>query len=139
MNTPIIDTKCSSCRRPYRGRGEWGLVILAGKLVGITCPRCADVKTPGHASPDQTHMEGTAGFQSLTAEDWIREGHLSSLVHLAGGPEQGLTLHLDQAEISTAEQASELGHTLLVLGQLMTPAGSSQTHDLKEGPGINAS
>lgn len=135
MNTPIIDTKCSSCRRPYRGRGEWDLVILANKLVGTTCPRCAETKTSGYNC--SVRAAETADLHGMAVEGRIRGQSLSPQVHLLSHPGKGLTLRLDQTQISTPNQATELGHTLLLLGQLLNPASSS-TREHEEGPGFNA-
>lgn len=140
MNTPIIDTKCSSCRHPYRGRGEWDLIIQRGKLVGIVCPRCSggpEVKTPG-PSPTPSAVDASAADVTWI-EEWVREGTLSPLVHLAYTHAHGLILELDPTPISSRQQASELGHTLLLLAALLGPVGSSSPGDLMEGPGLNAS
>lgn len=135
MKTSIIDTKCSACRRPYRGRGEWDMLTLNGKLVGITCPRCVEMKTPS-----RNHSNGaidSAAHEDTAAADLGVKGNFSSLVHLAGRKGRNLTLQIDQAEIWTKEQATELGQTLLLLGQLLIPTSSS-SHELEEGPNLNA-
>ncbi|MCP2255083.1 hypothetical protein LY13_003857 [Prauserella aidingensis] len=35
--------KCSRCRRPYRGRGDWNITVEDGVVVGALCPRCQTV------------------------------------------------------------------------------------------------
>lgn len=135
MNAPIIDTKCSSCRRPYRGRGEWDLVILANKLVGTICPRCVETEGPDRRLAPAVRVADPADSPSVEKE--IGMHRLSPLVHLLSQTGRGLTLQLDQAQISIPEHATELGHTLLLLGQLLNPTSSS-TPELKEGPGLNA-
>lgn len=32
--------KCTRCRRPYRGRGDWNIKFKLGKAIGLICPRC---------------------------------------------------------------------------------------------------
>ena len=135
MNTPIIDTKCSSCRRPYRGRGEWDLVILASKLIGTICPRCAETETSGH-NPS-VRAVAAAVLHDTAVDGRIRGRSLSPHVHMLSRPGNGLTLQLDQTQISSPKEAAELGQTLLLLGQLLIPAIYS-TPELKEGPGLNA-
>ena len=129
----IIDMHCASCRRAYRGRGHWALTIVANKLVGAVCPRCQEpnggsTSFPSHAAQ---HLNGLRS-------EWIHASHVEQPgVHLIHRSGDGAILILDHAELSTHEQAVELGQTLLLLGQLLGSANGRTAQQPEKGAGPN--
>lgn len=40
----MTNIKCDRCKRKYRNRGDWNVVVEQGHIVGYLCPKCQTVE-----------------------------------------------------------------------------------------------
>ncbi len=69
MNSRVkqfVGLRCGRCRKKFRGRGEWNLVVRQGVVIRLLCPMC---QTP-QENAEAVVNESTLDYSRL----WV-DGH----------------------------------------------------------------